>query len=31
MYIQVMKVGLNIGDGYQDNEGFEVEVDIKVI
>ena len=26
-----MQVGLNIGDGYQDYEGFEVEVDIKVI
>ena len=26
-----MQVRLNIGDGYQDYEGFEVEVDIKVI
>jgi hypothetical protein len=26
-----MQVGLNIGDGYQDYEGFEVEFDIKVI
>ena len=26
-----MLVGLNIGDGYQDYEGVEVEVDIKVI
>jgi hypothetical protein len=28
---QLLVVGLNIGDGYQDYEGFEVEVDIKVI
>jgi hypothetical protein len=26
-----MQVGLNIGDGYHDYEGFEVEGDIKVI
>jgi hypothetical protein len=26
-----MQVGLNIGDGYQDYEGFEVEGDMKVI
>ena len=31
MYIRALQVGLNIGDGYQDFEGFEVEVDIKVI
>ena len=31
MYIRVMQVGLNIADGYQDYEGFEVEVDITVI
>ena len=31
MYIRALQVGLNIGDGYQDYEGFEVEVDIKVI
>jgi hypothetical protein len=31
MYIRAMQVGLNIGDGYQDYEGFEVEVDITVI
>ena len=30
MYIRALYVGLNIGDGYQDYEGFEVE-DIKVI
>ena len=26
-----MQVGRNIGDGYHDYEGFEVEGDIKVI
>ena len=31
MYIRALQVGLNIGDGYQGYEGFEVEVDIKVI
>jgi hypothetical protein len=31
MYIRALQVGLIIGDGYQDYEDFEVEVDIKVI
>ena len=31
MYIRALQVVLHIGDGYQDYEGFEVEVDIKVI
>ena len=31
MYIRVIQVGLNMGDGYQDYDGFEVEGDIKVI
>jgi hypothetical protein len=30
MYIRALQVGLNIGDGNQGYEGFEVEVDIKL-